>query len=82
MSTTTKVAILFLSTCLAILALMGPEPALDQDSPPPTIGEPLIINRDDDGTACEEDEDCWDCATMGNLICGPVPVTASPEFAG
>jgi hypothetical protein len=20
---------------------------------------------------CQEDEPCWDCATMGNLICGP-----------
>jgi hypothetical protein len=25
-----------------------------------------------DGTLCEEDEPCWDCETMGNLICGPV----------
>lgn len=22
--------------------------------------------------ACYEDMPCWDCATMGNLICGPV----------
>jgi hypothetical protein len=22
-------------------------------------------------TACAEDDPCWDCATMGNLICGP-----------
>lgn len=21
---------------------------------------------------CDEDQPCWDCATMGNLICGPV----------
>lgn len=21
--------------------------------------------------ACEEDMACWDCTTMGNLICGP-----------
>jgi len=28
---------------------------------------------------CQEDEPCWDCSTMGNLICGPpdigTPVT-------
>lgn len=22
-------------------------------------------------TVCQEDDPCWDCATMGNLICGP-----------
>jgi hypothetical protein len=21
-------------------------------------------------SACQEDEPCWDCRTMGNLICG------------
>lgn len=21
--------------------------------------------------ACQEDEPCWDCTTMGNRICGP-----------
>ena len=26
---------------------------------------------------CEEDESCWDCATMGNRVCGPV-VEAGP----
>lgn len=23
---------------------------------------------------CLEDEDCWDCSTMGNLQCGPIPL--------
>lgn len=27
---------------------------------------------------CEEDMPCWDCATMGNLICGPV-ATVDPN---
>lgn len=31
---------------------------------------------------CQEDEACWDCATMGNLICGAVPVKANPPLAG
>lgn len=22
---------------------------------------------------CAEDDPCWDCETMGNLICGPRP---------
>lgn len=39
---------------------------------------------------CEEDQPCWDCHTMGNLICGidapqptaaPETVTAAPEPA-
>lgn len=21
---------------------------------------------------CQEDDPCWDCRTMGNLICGPL----------
>jgi hypothetical protein len=24
-------------------------------------------------TVCYEDMECWDCATMGNLTCGPPP---------
>lgn len=24
---------------------------------------------------CMEDEPCWDCATMGNKVCGPITVT-------
>jgi hypothetical protein len=46
---------------------------------------------------CAEDDPCWDCATMGNLVCGPqlipavsivasepvqAPVAASPVTAG
>ena len=26
-------------------------------------------------TVCTEDMDCWDCSTMGNLICGPTTTT-------
>lgn len=25
---------------------------------------------------CEEDQPCWDCATMGNHICGTLPETS------
>lgn len=46
---------------------------------------------------CAEDDPCWDCATMGNRLCGPVttttvvtypipstnyPVTATPSYTG
>lgn len=27
---------------------------------------------DDMGNVCLEDQPCWDCATMGNQVCGPV----------
>lgn len=26
---------------------------------------------------CSEDEACWDCSTMGNLVCGPEPTVLS-----
>lgn len=35
----------------------------------------IDLDGDRDGEAedfrCEEDEDCWDCKTMGNQVCGP-----------
>lgn len=34
-------------------------------APTPTIGEAWY------SAPCVEDEPCWDCETMGNLICGP-----------
>lgn len=33
------------------------------------IGESLTLNR------CFEDMPCWDCATMGNKVCGTLPRT-------
>ena len=38
-----------------------------QTWPCPTCQEP-----------CREDMPCWDCATMGNRICGPVPTLRVP----
>jgi len=32
-----------------------------------TTTDPLAL----DDVTCWEDEPCWDCATMGNMICGP-----------
>jgi hypothetical protein len=33
----------------------------------------ILVGRGDIGPgACAEDDPCWDCATMGNLTCGPV----------
>ncbi|UDL16729.1 hypothetical protein SEA_ATUIN_36 [Arthrobacter phage Atuin] len=31
------------------------------------------------GVRCEEDMPCWDCATMGNQICGPIADTETVE---
>jgi hypothetical protein len=28
------------------------------------------------GAECQEDDPCWDCATMGNLVCGPQLIPA------
>ena len=29
------------------------------------------------GQVCEEDQPCWDCETMGNLVCGSIDDTAT-----
>lgn len=34
---------------------------------------PNITNASVLAVTCQEDQPCWDCTTMGNLICGPVP---------
>lgn len=48
----------------------------------------IDLNGDDDGTGevqegaddgvCHEDEPCWDCHAMGNLVCGPVTEIGEP----
>ena len=38
-----------------------------EEPPAPVVPAPVL-------DPCEEDEPCWDCATMGNLICGSPPV--------
>ena len=30
-----------------------------------------VVAVDEPPVPCQEDEACWDCSTMGNLICGP-----------
>lgn len=45
------------------------------DTPTPTT---LLSSMTSDDV-CHEDEPCWDCSTMGNLVCGPVE--ASPLVA-
>lgn len=50
-----RLCILVAVTCLAILALMGPEPATDALYPATT--------------RCEEDMPCFDCNVHGNGLC-------------
>jgi hypothetical protein len=40
-----------------------------------TAPDPVPVTWHTD-PGCQEDEPCWDCATMGNRICGP---TDAPE---
>jgi len=28
--------------------------------------------------ACQEDQACWDCSTMGNRVCGPPVLVCQP----
>jgi hypothetical protein len=32
----------------------------------------LFGGRGEPPVGCWEDDPCWDCRTMGNLVCGPV----------
>lgn len=45
------------------LLLLGMAVAGKVESP---VYDPVSID-------CEEDQACWDCETMGNRICGPLP---------
>lgn len=47
---------------------------LAQSLPPVKASIPVIpvVPSAKPVTACMEDEPCWDCSTMGNLICGPI----------
>ena len=52
-------------------------PPIEEHQPKPTpIPTPTIGKA----WACQEDEPCWDCRTMGNQICGPAafPNTGGP----
>lgn len=52
--------------------------------PPPVEGKPVgtptlpavapVVASQAAVVACQEDEPCWNCATMGNHVCGPVGV--------
>lgn len=49
-------------------------------APPATITFDRAAVVTEAAPACEEDEPCWDCATMGNRICGPVTAPAAPAI--
>jgi len=49
-----------LATLAVLLALAAWNDAQVPTTPPTT-------------TVCMEDMPCWDCNTMGNLVCGPTP---------
>lgn len=53
---------------VAIDSLHDPLGACAAPTPTPSPEQPV----------CTEDMDCWDCTTMGNLVCGP---TATPAPA-
>lgn len=70
-----------------------PVPPVDIPEAPvdrPVIDEPATVDEPADRGSgqiqlttppspppCTEDMDCWDCSTMGNMICGPVSDPAS-----
>ena len=44
-----------------------------QETPPTTVAEPTTTVPTTTAPApeCQEDDPCWDCETMGNMVCGP-----------
>ncbi len=60
----------------ALASLLTPAP---QPTTPPTHTE--VISPAPFVPACQEDEPCWDCSTMGNQQCGPV-ITDVPNSGG
>ena len=68
-------ASLMLTSCAAN---QGPAESPVRDSTAPT--SITATTAPFEATACEEDMPCWDCATMGNRICGPqAPTVAATE---
>lgn len=64
--TTTAIAIESTSTS-------SPTPSSSPTTPPSSTSSTVSSV---DADPCQEDEPCWDCATMGNRQCGPIlPVT-------
>lgn len=49
---------------LPALVLIGPMAQAADTFIRTEIGTAVTLER------CEEDMPCWDCATMGNLVCG------------
>lgn len=55
---------------ICTLALLGgtlfaSAPSAAADPAPDAVAEPV------ETVTCVEEDPCWDCATMGNFICGP-----------
>ena len=44
-----------LAAASTLMAACGPDPVPEPETRP----------------SCYEDEPCWDCETMGNMVCGP-----------
>lgn len=38
----------------------------------PTSTPPIVVDPPPLVGSCEEDNPCWDCETMGNMVCGPI----------
>ena len=85
---------IILAIVLAFLAIFGTTSAnaaspatteAQQVEPKPVggvdVGAALKAPMAPESIACYEDMPCWDCATMGNLQCGPVAHEADAYLA-
>lgn len=59
---------------LLVIALRVSFSYVDTGTPVPSATTSTVTTRD----ACQEDEPCWDCSTMGNRVCGVIPGTTAP----
>ncbi|MEU3502621.1 hypothetical protein ABZ726_18285 [Streptomyces hundungensis] len=70
---TAAIATMLLIVGLVLLAALAMGSALD-DSANAVDRNSAHLTGDDNGDGrIDEDESGWDCRTMGNHVCGPVP---------
>ncbi|MFF4188158.1 hypothetical protein ACFYZ9_33685 [Streptomyces sp. NPDC001691] len=70
---TIAVATALLIAALVLLAALAMGSALDDSANAVDHGSVRLTGDDNGDGQIDEDESGWDCRTMGNHVCGPVP---------
>jgi hypothetical protein len=95
MKRTLAIAALLTITGGGTYALANSHPAANRYDPPRIVTSSPVVElepnacppecdtypTDAPAPTCHEDEPCWSCSTMGNLICGPIPAMTNETVA-